>query len=225
MRQRCGAPERAFNTRAVTAVGQHIVPFASEHHAGRAAALRRLELAFGIEADVAQHQRQLILDADAVVGILDKQRAVQAKANLRRRHHVRVIPVERRVADHEVVIERLALVHRRLRNVGHAVHLDRHPHAVPMHRGGLVEFVREMDDQPVADFGLDEGTRQTAVIGPRLDRLARRHCDVGELRDELHFDNIGIGVEIGQLVELHAVGPTLWRILREGSDREEDTDK
>ena len=70
-------------------------------------------------------------------GILDEQRAVQAEADLRRRHHVRVIPVKPGVADDEVVGERLALLHFGLRDAGHAVHLDRHAHAVPVDRRRL----------------------------------------------------------------------------------------
>ncbi len=67
-----------------------------------------LEYAVAIEADVAQHQRELVGDAHAVGRIFDQERAVEAEAHLRRRHHVRVIPVEPRVAHHEVVGERLA---------------------------------------------------------------------------------------------------------------------
>jgi hypothetical protein len=43
-----------------------------------------------------------------------------------------VIPLESRIADHEVVRERVAAIDLRLRDVGLAIHVDRHPHAMPM---------------------------------------------------------------------------------------------
>ena len=79
MRQRCGAPARARSTGLVAAVDQHVRALAAEHHAGGSAAVGGLELALRVEADVAQHDRHLIGHADAVVRVLDEQRAVEPK--------------------------------------------------------------------------------------------------------------------------------------------------
>ena len=51
-----------------------------------------------VEADVAQDQRELVRDTDAVGRVLHEQRAIQAEADLRSGHDVRVIPVQTRVA-------------------------------------------------------------------------------------------------------------------------------
>ena len=53
-----------------------------------------------------KHQHELVGDADALVRIVDEQRPVQTEADLRGRHHVRVIPEEARVRHDEVVGER-----------------------------------------------------------------------------------------------------------------------
>jgi hypothetical protein len=66
-----------------------------------------------------------------------------------------VIPIETGITDDEVIGERLAFLHVRLGDVGNAVHLDRDADAVPVHGAGLVELVLEMDDQAIADMGLD----------------------------------------------------------------------
>ena len=72
----------------------------------------------------------------------------------------------------------LAGLHLRLRNVGNAVHLDRHPHAVPMDRRRLRQIVGEVNDQAVADVGADQRAGNAAVVGPRADGLAGRDFDL-----------------------------------------------
>jgi hypothetical protein len=136
---------------------------------------------------------------------------------------VRVIPVEPGVAHDEVIRERLALLHFRLRDLRHAVHLDRHAHAVPVHRRRLIELVGEMDDEPIADARLDERTRNAAVVGPGVDDLAGRDLDVGELRDQVDLDDRRIGIAIGRFGELDAVGPARGR-LRRGADRKQQAE-
>ena len=192
----------------VAAVEQHVVAFAAEDHAGGSAAVAGFELALGIEADVAQDQRDLVGNADAVFGILDHQRAVEAEAHLGRRHHVRVIPIQPGVADDEVVGERLTRLHLGLRYIGHAVHFDRHAHAVPVHGGWVLQLVLEVNDQPVADAGLDQRSGQAAVIGPGLHALARRDLHLGELGRQGDLDHLGVGIGVDGLAQLEVRVPS-----------------
>ena len=159
MRQRCQRAGARVQRRMAAAVDEHVLPLAAEHLAGRPAAVGRLQHASLVEADVAQHQRQLVGHADAVVRIVHLQRAVEPEAHLRGRHHMRVIPEQPGVAHHEVVGERLAGLHLGLRDARHAVHLDRHAHAMPVDGGRLGQLVREVDDQAIADLGADQRPR------------------------------------------------------------------
>ena len=211
MRQRCGAPARARIVGRVRAVDQHVTALAPEHHAGRSAAVGRLEHAAAVEADVAQHQRDRVGHADAVLRVFDQQRAVEAVAGLGRRVDVRVIPVERGVADDEVVGERLALLQRGLRDVGYSVHGDRDPHAVPVHGRRLVELVGEVDDQAIADVGPDERSRNAAVVGPRLYRLARRDLNIGDSGGDVHLDDARVGIHVHRLDQPRLGVPSLRR--------------
>jgi hypothetical protein len=108
MRQRCGAPERTRSAgalRPLSSTWSASRPNTSPAEPPLSAASRRAVL---VEADVAQDHRDLVGHAHAVVRVLDQQRAVEAEAHLRRRHVVRVIPEQPRVAQHEVVDEALA---------------------------------------------------------------------------------------------------------------------
>ena len=147
-------------------------------------------------------------------GILDQQRAVQAESDLRRGHHVRVIPVESGVAHDEVVGERLAALDCRLRDVGHAVHLDRHPHAMPVNRRRLRQVVREVDDHAIADARADERSREAAVVGPRLHLLTRRDLDVRDARGQVDFDDLRIGIAVLGFGKREAVAPAVGRERR-----------
>ena len=81
---------------------------------------------------------------------------------------------------------------------GHAVHLDRHAHAVPVHGGRLGELVGEVDDEPVADLGPDERPGNAAVVGPGLHACAG-DLDVGDACAEVDLDHPRIGIAIGGL--------------------------
>src|SRR5687767_12431465 len=76
----------------LTAVDQQRVAFASKSHACRAARVRRRQRAILPDLDVAQNEHELVVDADSFRWIFNEQRAVQTKADLLGRHHVRVIP-------------------------------------------------------------------------------------------------------------------------------------
>ena len=177
---------------------------------GRPAGVRGLEYAVAIEADVAQDERELVGDTHAVGRIVDQQRTVEAKPHLRRGHHVRVIPVESRIAHHEVVGERLAALDLRLRDVGHAVHLNRHAHAMPMDGRRLRQVVGEVHDDAVADVGADERSRDPAVVGPGPDRLAGRHLDIGDAGGQIDFDDRRIGIVVAGLRQLELLIPVGW---------------
>ena len=155
-----------------------------------------IENAGAIEADVAQDQGELVGDTHAVGRIVDQQRTVEAESYLRRGHDVRVIPVESRIAHHEIVGERLAVLHLRLRDVGHAIHLDRHAHAMPMDGRRLRKFVGEVHDDAVADVGADQRSGDAAVVGPRLYRLPGCHLDVGDAGGQVDFHDLRIGIAI-----------------------------
>ena len=78
------------------AVDEQVRSLAAEHHPGRSPRIRWFGVSVVVEADVAQDQRELVRDTDAVSRILHEKRAVQAETDLRGGHHVRVIPVQTR---------------------------------------------------------------------------------------------------------------------------------
>jgi hypothetical protein len=61
-----------------------------------------------VDLDVAEDHHDLVETGGGFLRVLDEQGAVQPEPDLRRRHHVRVIPEEARIAEHEVVGERAA---------------------------------------------------------------------------------------------------------------------
>ena len=88
-----------------SSVDEHVVAFAPERHARGVAAVGRLEVAGVVDPDIVQDQNQLVRDADGVGRVFHQKRAGQPVANLRSRHHVRVIPEEARIGHDEVVGE------------------------------------------------------------------------------------------------------------------------
>ena len=71
---------------------------------------------------------------------------------------------------------------------------------------GAGELVLEVHDQPIADLGPDQRTRQAAVVGPRLHLETGFHFDLGEARFEVDLDDGRIGVAIDGLSQRHRGG-------------------
>jgi hypothetical protein len=72
IRQRCGAPDRARNVGNHLAIDEPVSAFAAENHSGGTAAVRRLQCSVLVEADVAEGDRQLVGDIDAVCRVFDQ---------------------------------------------------------------------------------------------------------------------------------------------------------
>ena len=194
------------------AVHEHVGALASEHHSGRPPRIRRLEPARFADADVAQHEDDLVLDADRVGWILDENRAVETEADLRGRHDVRVIPEQPGVRHDEVVGERTAWLHLGLRVTGHTVHLNRNPQAVPVNGRRLWQMVGEAHDEPIAYADADERARDAAVVGPRVDRHTWRDLHGSDARVEIDLDDPRIGVAVDRFAETQ-VGIPAFRLV------------
>ena len=87
---------------------------------------------------------------------------------------------------------------------GHAVHLDRHAHAVPVNGRRLRQIVGEVHDQAVADAGADERSGNAAVVGPGAHALPGCHFDVGDARGQVDLDDLRIGIRVAGLGEPEA---------------------
>ena len=72
---------------------------------------------------------------------------------------------------------------------------------------GCGSWLRESDDETVADTDTNERTRQAAVVGPGLDRVAGGGFDSRDASLECHFDDARIGVEIGRFGESRCTLP------------------
>jgi hypothetical protein len=57
------------------------------------------------------------------------------------------------------------------------------------------QWIVEVDDDLVADLGLDQRTREVAVVGQHLDALAVE-LDHGRIGEEIDLDDVRIGVAI-----------------------------
>ena len=104
MRQRCGAPDRARSFGMILPLTSTYAPSRPNTIPAGPPLSADSRGAASVEADIAEHQRQLIGNARRLADPR-RERAVKAKAHLRRRHHVRVIPVQTRVAQREVIGE------------------------------------------------------------------------------------------------------------------------
>ena len=182
--------------RQAPAVDEYLVAFAAEQHTDRAAGVGREQLAVVGHVDVAEHEDEIVGDFQRLGRVLHEKRAVQAEPDLRRRHHVRVIPVDAGVRHHEVVGEGLARLHRLLRVAGHPVHVDRDSESVPVDGARPRQVVREVHDQPVADLHADHRPRNGPVVGPGLHRSPRRDLDLRHPTLEVHLDDVGIGIAV-----------------------------
>ena len=73
--------------------------FAAEHHAGGSAASAAFQTPLLSKPMSLSTSDDFVGNANVLGGIFHEQRAVEPEADLRRRHHVRVIPVEPGVAS------------------------------------------------------------------------------------------------------------------------------
>ena len=178
------------------AVDEHDVAFAAEQITEAAAAVGRPELAGLRQADVRQHQHELVAERGRVLRIGHNDRSVEAAADLRRRVAVRVIPVRPRVAQRDLVAKLRARFDGRLGDAGCAVHVVRHAQPVPVDRRRIRQRVLEVHDQAIADLRAQQGARNRAVVGPCGRRPAREKLDVGNLRLELDLEHVRIRVEV-----------------------------
>ncbi|MNP32924.1 hypothetical protein D3C76_1261300 [compost metagenome] len=96
-----------------------------------------------------------------------------------------MVPVAAGVRHPEAVDEAFARLHRRLRDVGHAVHLDGQADAVPVDGGRLVQPVAEAYSQPVALAAAELHARGLSAVGQRGTLEARHQFQVERRGDQL----------------------------------------
>src|SRR5262245_38977396 len=85
---------------------------------------------------------------------------------------------------------------------GYAVHLDSHTDAVPVDRARLRQMICEVRDQAIAHVETNKRTWNAAVVSPRLDlasRLQRHSCN---LRLDVDFDDVRIGIDVDRISQL-----------------------
>src|SRR5262245_63902465 len=104
-----------------------------------------------------------------------------------------VIPEQSRVGQHEIVSKSTSGLNVELRNAGHAVHVNRDSHTMPMNCGRRGQVVCEVNDQAVADIGANQWARNPSVVSPRLNLLAG-DLDVGYNRIQIDLDDAWIGI-------------------------------
>jgi hypothetical protein len=94
-----------------------------------------------------------------------------------------------------------------------------------MHRRRFLQLIDEMNDEPVADARLDQRAGEATVIRPGAHALAGSDLDFGELRGQRKFNDVGIGIGVPRLGELHPVGPSSrCERLRLGANRNQRAD-
>ncbi|MCY1358258.1 hypothetical protein D9M69_447870 [compost metagenome] len=121
----------------------------------------------------------------ARLALLDHQRADQAATELVGAGDMRVVPEAAGILGLEAVVEILAGQHRQLRDVGHAIHLQRQADAVPVDGGRLVELVDEAHPQPVALPATQLDARRLAAIAPGRGDVAGHQLEVERRGDQL----------------------------------------
>ena len=225
MRQRCGAPARAVDARADAAVDEHVVALAAERHAGRSAAVGRLEVRRGRRCRCRSARAPVSSATPTRLGrVLDEQRAVQAEADLRGRHHVRVIPEQTGVRHDEVVGERAARLAPPAARCSGTPSISigtRRPCQWTVVGCGSWFVKCTISRSPTLHANQRAGN--AAVVGPRVDPFARRRVSTGATRaSRLISTMCGSGLRSGASRSLRSAVPAgrleagrpLWPAMR-----------
>jgi hypothetical protein len=77
-----------------------------------------------------------------------------------------------------------------------------------MHRRRLGQLVREVDDEAIAASGANQGSRQAAVVSPRIRADSWDDLQRLDARIERDFDNIGVWIGINCVSELQVCVPS-----------------
>ncbi len=100
------------------------------------------------------------------LALFNHQRSDQATPQLLAAGGMRVIPETAGIRADEVVVKVLTRPHRQLRDVGHAVHVDRQADTMPVNSGRLAQLVDEAHPQAITLAATQLDTRCLAAIGP-----------------------------------------------------------
>ena len=139
------------------------------------------ELTVLAKPEVAQVERQINVKP-RIKRLVDHHDPGQPARHLVQRVAMRVIPERPRILRHEVIAEPPPRWHGVLRKIGHAVHPDRHAHAVPVDRRRLVQPVDQIGDEPLTLRHVDHRWRCIGGIAEHLFRNAASHRKPGGLR-------------------------------------------
>jgi hypothetical protein len=131
----------------------------------------RSDVPFLGELEIVDQQDTLSIE-NGLLWATHDQRAVEAALGLLGLVDVRVVPERSGIGNHEAVLERLAWLDGPLHGL-RAVHVRRDTEPVPVNRRRLGEFVRELDDERVADPGLDQRSRHLVI------ECVPRHASAG----------------------------------------------
>ncbi|MCY1530754.1 hypothetical protein D9M68_659560 [compost metagenome] len=118
------------------------------------------------------------------LALLDDQRTDQTATQLLATGGVRVIPEATGIRGLEPVVEVFARQHRQLRDIGHAIHLQRQADTVPMDGGRHLQPVDETHPQPLALPGANLQARRLATIGPGRGDMPRHQFEVQRCGDQ-----------------------------------------
>ena len=150
-----------------------------------------------VDQQIVQHDRFLPVHRAEVVGcwMAYQHVAVETHVLLDVDAHVRMVPVDSRVRKVDGVGEALARLHGLLCYTRHSIRAIIDPHTVPMHRGGKIDLVDEVNDDGRVPVDLDERTRVLTVEAvhherPSAERAAHEHGRQVErvaIREPLHF--------------------------------------
>ena len=126
--------------------------------------------------------------------ILDQQHTVETQVHLALGVEVGVVPVGADLVQGVLVAKALPRLDGRP-HPGDTIHLPRHVHAVPVNRGGRVQRVVEVHDQPIPTLDPDGRTRHLLVVGETVAERSRRELDVHHLLIRVQVRRLGGALE------------------------------